>query len=276
MKPKGIVAVLTDFGADSFYVGVMKGALSHAAPDCRIVDLTHSVRSHGVADGSFILDTVFEFFPEETVFLVVVDPGVGGTRHNIAARIAGRFFVGPDNGLLTDLTGRVGGADVFTLDESRLDPYRSRPPAGRTFLGRDVFAPAAGALASGCRLSDIGTPTEQPLEVVAVPTVAVGDGHISAAARWVDSFGNILTGITKAHLRAAFGETPLQCIVAEFDGELLGTLCEFYAQRPPGSRMAVLNAWERLEVSVCEGRAIDSYGGRPLEEMTLVLRKTGT
>jgi S-adenosylmethionine hydrolase len=271
MEQTRIVAVISDFGGDGFYIGVMKGALYHAAPACRIVDVTHSLDPQAISQGSFVLDTVFDFFPPQTVFLAVVDPGVGGGRRSIVVETGDRYYVGPDNGLLTELLARMGGVMTFEIDEEKLGPFRARTPVGRTFLGRDVFAPAAGALAAGVDTGEIASAADEAMAVVDVPSVTVRAGAVAAGGRYVDPFGNILTGITRGHLRAAFGDAAPEGVVATVDGQPLGAICDFYAQGEIGSLMAVVNSWDRVEISVRENRAIDRVPGRAVEDISIEL-----
>jgi S-adenosylmethionine hydrolase len=273
MERTGIIAVVSDFGADSFYVGVMKSALYYAAPECRIVDLTHSIDPFAVAQGSFILDTTFDFLPGGTVLLAVIDPGVGGPRRNLIVEADGQYIVGPDGGLVTDIAARVSSIRSYVIDESTLGRFRATAPVGRTFLGRDVFAPTAGALAAGHTPTDVGVPSQEPPVTFNVPPVRVDDGRVFAPARYVDAFGNILTGITEEHLRAAFGETAPDSIRASIDGRELGSVCRYYQERPDGSLMAILNSWGRIEVSGSECRAIDGFTGRRVEDLTVELRR---
>jgi len=275
MAVNSIVAVVSDFGADSFYVGVMKGVVHAAAPDCHVVDLTHSIRPHAVAEASFVLDSAFDYFPPGTVFLTVVDPGVGGTRDNLVVAAGGRYLVGPDNGFAAEVLARANEPSCYVIDEAKIDPYRVAPPVGRTFLGRDVFAPAAAALACGTRPADIGSPVTSAPVTLDLPPVEVGAGRIAGRARYVDDFGNVLTGITADHLRSAFGDMDVRRIVAAVDGDGLGALCRYYSERSPGTVMALLNAWDRVEVSVCEGRAADRFAGRPLHDVVIELRAKG-
>ena len=275
MTTKRIVAVVSDFGAGSFYVGVMKGVVHAAAPDCHVVDLTHSIRPHAVGEASFVLDYAFDYFPTGTVFLTVVDPGVGGARKNLVVEARGRYLVGPDNGFTTEVLARAEGSSCCIIDEEKTAPYRVGPPVGRTFLGRDVFAPAAAALAAGKRPADIGEPVTTAPATLDLPPVEVGAGRITGRARYVDDFGNVLTGITGHHLRSAIGDMHAGRIAATIDGDELGALCRYYSERSPGTVMALLNAWDRVEVSVCEGRAADRFAGRPLHDVVIELRAKG-
>jgi len=271
MDPTRTVAVVSDFGVDSFYVGVLKSALYYAAPGCNVVDVTHSITPHAIAQGSFVLDTVFDFFPPGSVFLTVVDPGVGGERRNLTALIGDRYWVGPDNGLLTEVIARVGDARAWVIDETKIERLRARSPVGRTFLGRDVLAPTAGALVSGREPSDVGVPADGPLAAVEVAEVNVGPGKVATVGRYVDSFGNILTGITGAHLRSAFGDMASEDIQVGVDGHAIGKLCNHYSQHPPGTLMAVVNSWDRIEIAASRGRAIDRCASRVPEAIEIEL-----
>jgi S-adenosylmethionine hydrolase len=269
-----MIAVVSDFGADSFYVGVLKGALTFAAPRCRIVDVTHSIEPHAIDQGSFILDTIFDFFPAGTVFLAVVDPGVGGERRNLIVETGGRYVVGPDNGLAAEVAARLGESRTYVIDVSRLDRFRIGPPVGRTFLGRDVFAPAAGAVASGLGPAAVAAESTEPPSDLDVPAVGVERGRISAPGRYADAFGNILTAITHDQVIEAFEGAPPEEIRASIDGRDAGTLCRYFAERPAGSLMAVVNSWGRVEISMAEGSAVERFAGARLRDLTVELSRT--
>jgi S-adenosylmethionine hydrolase len=268
-----IVAVVSDFGADSFYVGVMKGVVHAAVPHCNVVDVTHSIRAHDAAQGSFVLDTVFDFFPVGTVFLVVVDPGVGGDRSDLIVETGGRFIVGPDNGITTEVAARTASVSCHVIDANKIDPYRVARPTGKTFLGRDVFAPAAAALAAGVPPARIGRAAASAPVTLDLPPVETGAGRITGRGRFVDDFGNILTAITANHVRSVFGDVEPGRIVVSADGIELGALCAYYSERPAGTLLALVNAWDRVEVSVREGSAVDRFAARPPDDLVVELRE---
>lgn len=271
MKKRRTVAIVTDFGVDSFYVGVMKSVIHNAAPDAVVVDVTHSVEPHAVSQASFILSLVFEHFPDDTVFLAVVDPGVGSSRPNLVVETRGRRIVGPDNGLVSESLARGDEYRAYAIDASALDPYRIRPPVGSTFLGRDVFAPAAAALASGVNPKDFARPVDE-VSRIEIPAVEVEPGRVSGRARYVDSFGNILTGISGTHLRRAFGDSPTGVVCARVGPDDLGPVRDYYDQARPGALLVIRNSWGVLEVSVTQGRAVDKFGKKPWEDLTVELR----
>ncbi|MGH7397764.1 MAG: SAM hydrolase/SAM-dependent halogenase family protein, partial [Candidatus Rokuibacteriota bacterium] len=152
-----VITLTTDFGLRDPFVGIMKGVLLSICPSARLVDLTHEVPPHDILAGGLALEAATPFFPPGTVHLAVVDPGVGSARRAIAVRAGGYHLVGPDNGLFTfALEGAGWTAVSVTAPEYRL------AEVGRTFHGRDIFAPAAAYLAAGVPLERLGPPVSDP------------------------------------------------------------------------------------------------------------------
>jgi S-adenosylmethionine hydrolase len=149
MQRRPIITLLTDFGNQDPYVGIMKGVILGLCPDAALVDLCHETSAHDVLGGSFLLQSASPFFPAGTIHVAVVDPGVGGARRPILAHIDDQFFVAPDNGLLSYSMshGALRTVRAITAREYLL------PEVSATFHGRDVFAPVAGHLACGVRRS---------------------------------------------------------------------------------------------------------------------------
>ena len=146
-----IITLTTDFGLRDPFVGIMKGVILSICPSARLVDLTHEIEPQDVLGAGLALEAALPFFPDGTVHLAVVDPGVGSTRRPIALRARGQYLVGPDNGVLTlALQGARWAAVALTAREYRL------AEVSRTFHGRDVFAPAAAYLAAGVPLERLG------------------------------------------------------------------------------------------------------------------------
>src|SRR5215212_7173422 len=147
-----VIALLTDFGTRDHYVGAMKGVALGICPDAALVDITHDVPPHDVRTAALELAASYKYFPQGTIFLVVVDPGVGSSRRGIAADTGDYRFVAPDNGVLTAVLQESPAKRVFELTERRY----ARPTVSKTFEGRDRFAPAAAWLAKGIQLSALG------------------------------------------------------------------------------------------------------------------------
>ncbi len=199
-----IITLLTDFGAASPYPAEVKGVLRGA---CRasIVDITHDVPPHDIAWGAHVLAAVAPAFPAGTIHLAVVDPGVGGARRPLAVASGGQFFVGPDNGLLMPAARAIGTPRAYVIDTERF----ARRPMSATFHGRDLFAPAAAALAEGLPVEDVGPPAASPIDLAErapVREAQVLRGQVS----YCDPFGNIVTNIPASWLDQISGPLALE------------------------------------------------------------------
>ncbi|MBI3764456.1 MAG: SAM-dependent chlorinase/fluorinase [Chloroflexi bacterium] len=186
-----IIALLTDFGDLDPYVGIMKGVIHGIAPEARVVDLTHNVPPQDIRRGAYALYLSAPYFPPETVYLCVVDPGVGGARRPIAVATDRGIFVGPDNGLFTYIYTSYDVRAVVELAESR---YRLAK-VSHTFHGRDIFAPAAAHLARGVAVESFGPPVIDPVRFALPRLEEHGPGHLHAEVLHGDHFGNIATSI---------------------------------------------------------------------------------
>lgn len=253
------IVLLTDFGVSSFYVGAMRGAILAADREAVVVDLTHGIRPFAVAEGSFVLSAVFEYWAPGTVFLAVVDPGVGGGRRNILVRSSDRIVVCPDNGITSDIAERFGIDRARAIDETAVAPLRKHRPRGRTFLGRDVFAPVAAFLAAGGDETPLGTEIHD-VRRLALPRIEVRDGYVRGESRYADDYGNLLTNISGDDIARAFGDTPLAEIRALIDrATVVDGIAEYFAEGAPGELKAILDSWNLLEIAVKEGSAADRF-----------------
>src|SRR5437667_4359322 len=187
-----VIALLTDFGTRDHYAGTMKGVALGICPDATLVDISHEVPAHDVVGGALELAAAYRYFPPGTIFLAVVDPGVGSTRRGIAAE-AGEFkFVAPDNGVLTAVFDEHAPKRVVELTERKY----ARPTVSRTFEGRDRFAPAAAWLAKGIELVALGRPVGA-IQRLDLPQPEVDAERIAGQVLRVDRFGNLITNIDR-------------------------------------------------------------------------------
>src|SRR5712671_5851173 len=178
-----VIALLTDFGSRDHYAGTMKGVALGICPDATLVDITHDVPPHDVLGGALELAAAYKYFPVGTIFLVVVDPGVGSTRRGIAADTGDYKFVAPDNGVLTAVFDEHPPKRVVELTERRY----ARPTVSRTFEGRDRFAPAAAWLAKGIDVAALGR-AAGAVQRLDIPRAALGEGRIEGQVVRVDRF----------------------------------------------------------------------------------------
>jgi len=200
-----IVTITTDFGTQDGYVSAMKGTMLSIAPAARLVDISHEIAPQDVMESAFVLQTAQPYFPEGTVHLVVVDPGVGTERRAVALRHHDHWYVGPDNGVFPLILNGESPEAVVELDDP--SAWRSDTPS-TTFHGRDIFAPAAAHLAAGRPLDDIGSPIER-LESLhwARPTTTYGT--VQGWVVHVDHFGNCITNIRRPTLADAVDREDL-------------------------------------------------------------------
>lgn len=231
------IALLTDFGLVDPYVGVMKGVIATLAPGVPVIDVTHGVPPQDVRVGALLLDAAWRYFPDGTVFVGVVDPGVGTARRPVVVRAVGRLFVGPDNGLF----GLLPDAEVREITAPWGLPSRSR-----TFHGRDLFAPVAARLARGARFEDVGpvVPDPTPLDLPA-PTEGVGE------VLYVDRFGNAVTNLP--------GVDHGVLVVRNTRAPVVRT----YGEGAAGAPIALTGSTGRLEVAIRDGDAARELGLAP-------------
>lgn len=229
-----IVTLLTDFGTADGYVAEMKGVLATVAPGVTVIDVTHDVPPHDVESARLALARYWRRFPAGTVHLAVVDPGVGTSRAALAVSSDDRSLVGPDNGVLSPAL-LMRGAQAVSLPT----------PAGAsaTFHGRDVFAPAAGALARGVPLGELGTPFADPIVRRTPEPHRLADGAIQGEVIAVDRFGNAITNLLGARGGAI-----------EVGGALL-EVRRTYGDAPDGGLTALVGSSGLIEVAVRGGSA---------------------
>ena len=184
----GVITLLTDFGYRDPYVGIMKGVIYSVNPNAVIVDITHTIPMGDVKQASFVLSHSFKFFPPETVHTVVVDPGVGSARRILGVETADYIFVAPDNGVLTPIFDFAKVIVNITNERFFLSEI------SRTFHGRDIFAPVAGALSRGVKLLDLGEVVDHPM-LIPQPKLVEEAGRMEGEVIYIDGFGNVITNI---------------------------------------------------------------------------------
>ena len=184
------IALLTDFGTQGIYAGVLKGVLSTHAPQANLIDISHDVPRGDIQAGAFMLWQASPYMPPNTVFLCVVDPGVGSARRGVAARWDSRICIGPDNGLFSYLVLRDGPPEVIELWD---------PQVSTTFHGRDIFAPFAARLALDAVFDELGPPVDLEKMLPAPRLAAKRSGSVEGEIIHEDPFGNLVTSIGVLH-----------------------------------------------------------------------------
>lgn len=263
-----LIAVLTDFGLQDTYVGVMKGVVASIAPESRMIDLTHGIPPGDIRQAAFKLWQAVPFFPEGTIFVVVVDPGVGTRRRALAVAWSMRLFVLPDNGLLTYL---LSSSPAHKAVELRSPAFRLEP-VSNTFHGRDIFAPAAAHLARGIPLDELG-PEAGELTRFALPRLSIGEGsRIRGEILHADRFGNLITSLGRfervgesldfvpwlPHCPSASVPRKDLRLLLE-DGSPL-SLRETFGDVSPDTPLAYIGSEGLLEIAVNRGSAAEVLG----------------
>jgi S-adenosylmethionine hydrolase len=244
--PAGLVTLLTDFGLRDPFVGVMKGVLLAAHPSLSIIDITHGIGPGAVAEGAFWLERSFRYFPAGTVHCAVVDPGVGSARAAVVLAAERHYFVGPDNGLLAELTLRTAHHELRTIDPRR----HGLTETSHTFHGRDVFAVLAGRLATRqLAFDDVGDLTQLSVPSPVPGIVSEPDGFVGNLLT-VDHFGNLITTLRASEVLPQAG-AAFRLQVA---GKMLRSVRTF-TEAEPGELVALVGSFDTIEIAVRDGSA---------------------
>jgi S-adenosylmethionine hydrolase len=243
-----VIALLTDFGTHDHYTGTMKGVMLGICPDAALVDITHDIPAHDVLAGALELAAAYKYFPAGTVFLVVVDPGVGSSRRGIAAECGDFRLVAPDNGVLTAVLEEQPPRKVVELTERKY----ARPTVSRTFEGRDRFAPAAAWLAKGIELAALGRPAAA-IHRLEMPKPSLEADRVVGVVLRVDRFGNLITNID----RKTFDKVAEGAFDVRVAGQSVSRVVSTYADVPEGDVCALFGSTDHLEIAANGGSAAE-------------------
>jgi len=244
-----IVSLLTDFGHQDEYVGVMKGVLLGENPNATIVDLCHRIAPQDTVSAAWMLRAAVPFFPEGTIHLVVVDPGVGTQRIIVAAQCQNHMMIAPDNGVLMPALKKWPPLDIRRVAN---DAW-FRHPISATFHGRDIFAPVAGRLSAGAPFDAIGGPVAQAsLQPLADDSaLTITHDEIRGRVIGIDRFGNLITNISTSDL----AQLPLASVTIQVGAHRLAGVASSYAHVLPGRPVAVIGSRNCIEIAVNCGHA---------------------
>ncbi len=250
MRP--VIALLTDFGTSDHYAGSMKGVILAICPDVTLVDISHDIPPHDVAAGALELAAASKYFPAGTIFVAVVDPGVGSGRRGIAVDTGDYRFVAPDNGVLTLVLRETPARKIVELTERRY----ARPTVSRTFEGRDRFAPAAAWLAKGIQLSALGRPVAD-IHRLDVPVPEISPDSITGVVLRVDRFGNLVTNIERKSVERLAQGAAIAITVGDHRIE---RLVATYAELPAEGVGALFGSTDHLELAASSASAAERLG----------------
>jgi S-adenosylmethionine hydrolase len=257
---KPLIAFVSDFGTRDHYAGVMKGVVLSINPEVTILDISHDLPAHDIPFAARELAATYRYFPAGTIFLVVVDPGVGSSRRGLAVEAGDWRFVAPDNGVLTAVFQETPPKKVVELTERRY----ARPTVSRTFEGRDRFAPAAAWLTKGVQLTALGRPVTDYV-VLDLPKPRLEEAVIHGVVTRVDHFGNIVTNLDRRTCERLVDGGGVRLTVG---GHAIARIVSTYAELAPDEIGALFGSTDHLECASNAARAADRLGvavGDPVE-----------
>jgi S-adenosylmethionine hydrolase len=248
-----ILTLTTDFGLKDGFVGTLKGVIWGICPEARIADISHEIAPQNVLAGAFALWRAYSFFPDGTVHMAVVDPGVGTQRRPMAARLGKHYFVGPDNGLFTPMY-EDAEKNGWPLEIVHLTNEKYfLPDVSRTFHARDIFAPVAAHLAKGFPLAEFGPAITDPIRLNMPKPERTASGwraHITV----IDTFGNLTTDLPAENL------SDQEKIVFQYRGREVHGLVASYGHKQSGDLVALVDSENLIEIASVNGNAAQVLG----------------
>lgn len=246
-----IVALLTDFGQRDPFVGTMKGVMLGINPHLQFVDISHDIAPQHIREAALSLSFCRQYFPVQTVFLVVVDPGVGGTRRPLVVETTDHLFVAPDNGVLGPVLSQSEVRRVFHATERAY----FRPSISHTFHGRDVFAPLAAWLSRGLSASSFGLEIQDYVRLELPRPRILSERMIEGEVIHLDRFGNLITNIPGSCLTALWTLERYREIHTLIASVVIKGIDSYYAERDPGALGVLINSWGLCEIFANGGNA---------------------
>jgi len=262
------LAIITDFGYRDHYIGVIKGVIASIAPRASVIDITHGIPAQSIVAGAIALRESWRYFPARTVFLAVVDPGVGTARAPIAIETrAGARFVGPDNGLLWLAAHQAGIKRIVKLTSLR----HRLTNVSATFHGRDIFAPAAAYLWRGTPISALG-PVLRPtsIEQLELPRPVDSARTVRGEVIYVDGFGNLVSNIDRRTAEQFAARFRHKSLSVRINGGAAMRLLDAYGDAPKGVPLAIFGSFGLLEVAIRDGNAAMHFAAGPGSSVSFV------
>jgi len=262
------LAIITDFGYRDHYIGAMKGVIASIAPRASVIDLTHGIPAQSIVAGAIALRESWRYFPPLTVFLAVVDPGVGTARAPIAIETrAGARFVGPDNGLLWLAAHQAGIKRIVKLTSLR----HRLTSVSATFHGRDIFAPAAAYLWRGTSISALGPPLRPTsIERLELPRPVDSARIVRGEVIYVDGFGNLVSNIDRKTAELFAARFRHKSLSVRINGGAAMRLLDAYGDAPKGVPLAIFGSFGLLEVALRDGNAAMHFAAGAGSSVSLV------
>jgi hypothetical protein len=266
LSHRPIITLTTDFGSNDHFVGAMKGVILDIVPDAQIVDICHSVQAFDVLDGALTISQAYSYFPNRTVHVVVVDPGVGTARRPIVASCDKYHFVAPDNGVLSLVYAREERIHVRHITSE----HYFLQPVSNTFHARDIFSPVAAYLAKEVDSLKFGEEIEDYVRFSAPKPKATDQNRLRGVVLKIDRFGNLITNITPQDAPMLFGAEPKAFKIVIGSREIT-EIHNAYAEGAPGEVIGILGSMGFLEIAANRGAAAQLTGAGKGSDVTIIL-----
>lgn len=248
LNPRKVIALLTDFGTKDYFVGALKGVILSINPNANIIDITHEIAPQNIASATFTLRVCYKNFPKQTIFVAVVDPGVGSDRKAILVETDDYFFIAPDNGLLSFVFNNEKNFKVHELTNKKFFAAK----VSTTFHGRDVFAPVAAHLSNGVRPDEFGHRTTDYIRFDKPEPYFEPNGTIIGEIIHVDRFGNLITNLTSENLPNEF--------VVRVNNTKIDKIRKYFAEAEKGELFVIFGSTDFLEIVAFKDLAADIIG----------------
>jgi len=247
---KKTIALLTDFGTEDGYVGAMKGKILSMAPNTDIIDISHDITPFDTRQAAYCLMNCYSYFPEDTIFVIVIDPGVGSSRKGLVLQTANHYFIGPDNGVFSFIYGKEA-VNAFEIDLSAI-PWK----VSSTFHGRDVFSPLAALLAKEIRIDKYIAPTEKHKTFIK-PIMKVEKNVYRIPVVHIDHFGNVILNFQRTDQSELTKKHQFKMI---FRNHKFDRICNTFSDVPRGKLLLLWDSSDYLQIAQNTGRAVEQLG----------------
>jgi len=248
-KKQSIITLITDFGLQDGYIGVMKGVMANINPSASVIDISNTIVAQDIFQAACVLDNSYNFFPRGTIHVVIVDPGVGSERKILCLKTKDYLFLAPDNGVLSFVIAKEESPSIreVTNDEFFL------PKISNTFHGRDIFAPVAAHLSKGVSHKELGKRIDKINEISLPKPILSPDGDLTAEIIYVDSFGNLITNVNEEIFdRMKIGKGKVSITMGR---RRINGICSSYSDVGDNEALAIFGSSGYLEISVNRGSA---------------------
>jgi hypothetical protein len=261
-----IITLTTDYGTSDHLVGTMKGVILGINPEAEIVDITHSIAPYDVLDAALTINQASRYFPNRTIHVVVVDPGVGTARRPLLVTAGTQFYIAPDNGVLSLVYERE--KESITARHITADHYFLRP-ISNTFHGRDIFAPVGGALSKTWQTASFGDQIEDFMRLT-LPKPKVTGNVVKGIVLRVDSYGNLVTNLTPEDVPSLNAENGKVKVLV--GSQEVGKMVRTFADGAQGEPIALIGSSGFLEFAVNKGDAAKALKANRGAEVTVELK----